>query len=505
MRTTPALSAHSATPARGLVEFAAHRTSALSAYTAVAQDLETPPADAPVPATWSGAIGMESEMTGDGRIIDHEALEWSTPVPLRFVLEDNGGHDGAVTVGRILSISRGKGGRIEASGDFDLGSENGREAARLVGSEILNGVSMDLDSVSFELRVAGEVMSEMENMLTEDGELAELEEDEDGRVTVAKMGVDDEVMVTTSARIRAATLVSIPAFSEAKIYASESPAEDLEENLVASAAPIEPPQEWFMDPQLSGPTALTITDDGQVYGHLATWDTCHVGDPSGSGACVMAPKSQTGYAYFHTGAVKTKQGTLVPTGTLRFQTGHASLKSNASDASAHYDNTGMAGADVHAGEDQHGIWVAGALRPGISKEQVRTLRASPLSGDWRYVDGRLELVGALHVNLAGFPIPRTQGMVASGEMTAMVAAGVIAPKLSEAELAGISREDLSYLQRMVGREKAREKSALRSRVDNAVGRRKVAGMAAQRARSLSTTTAVTTSAGGTGGSNRKKV
>ena len=43
-----------------------------------------------------------------------------------------------------------------------------------------------------------------------------------------------------------------------------------------------------------------------------------------------------------------------------------------------------------------------ALRPGLSDEQVRTLRASPLSGDWRYIDGQLELVGALAVNLPGF-------------------------------------------------------------------------------------------------------
>ena len=32
----------------------------------------------------------------------------------------------------------------------------------------------------------------------------------------------------------------------------------------------------FADPHLTGPTALTVTADGHVYGHLATWGTCHI-------------------------------------------------------------------------------------------------------------------------------------------------------------------------------------------------------------------------------------
>jgi hypothetical protein len=49
-------------------------------------------------------------------------------------------------------------------------------------------------------------------------------------------------------------------------------------------------------------------------------------------------------------------------------------------------------------------WFAGALRPGLAKEDMRTVRAAPLSGGWRQIDGNLELVAALAVNLPGFPI-----------------------------------------------------------------------------------------------------
>ena len=464
----------------------AHPTAGLTTYS---DDPVPAEVEAPVPSHWAGVIGMEDELTGDGRLIEGGALEWATPIPLRFVLEDTGGHEGAVTIGRILSISRGEGGKIEATGDFDLGSEAGREAARLVGGEVMNGVSMDLDSVAFEIRVARELYDEVmgdvddEVLLADDDEQEkQLETDEEGRVIVAKLNANDEIMVTTAARIRAATLVSIPAFADAKVFAAEAPAQENDsEALVASAAPVEPPKDWFFHPEADGPTALTITDEGQVYGHLATWDTCHVADPSGAGVCVMAPKNTSGYAYFHTGAVKTAEGVLVPTGTIRFNTGHASMRSKADDAAAHYDNTGLAGADIHVTDGKYGIWVSGALRPGVTADQIRTLRASPLSGDWRYVGGKLELVGALAVNLPGFPIPRTRGLVASGEIQGLVAAGMIAPALAQT-VKQFSDADAAYLKRLVDRERLHEQRQLAKRGREIIARRKVEALAAKRER-----------------------
>lgn len=459
--------------ATALTEYAAVSTKSLTAYS------ETPPADTPtdLPTHWAGVIGTEGVLTGDGRFIEEGALEWETPLPFRVVLEDVGAHEGAVTVGRILTIERRSNGDLWATGDFDLGSEVGREAARLVGGEIMTGVSMDLDSVAFEVRVAAELLE-----TSEDGEgpqdSEEPETDAEGRVTVYEFKPEDEIMVTTSARIRAATLVSIPAFASAIISATASPAGE-SEALVASAAPVEPPAAWFNMPEANGPTALTITDEGQVYGHLATWDVCHVADPAGAGVCVMAPKNTSGYAYFHTGAVKTAEGSLVPTGSIRFNTGHASMRANAPDAQAHYDNTGYAGADVHAVDGKHGIWVCGALRPGLTAEQIRTLRASPLSGDWRYVGGKLELVGALAVNLPGFPIPRTQGLVASGALASVVAAGMIAPAAAQ-HVAQFSADDARHLKRLVDRERLAEQRSYAKRSREARNRAKVASLASRR-------------------------
>lgn len=175
---------------------------------------------------------------------------------------------------------------------------------------------------------------------------------------------------------------------------------DTLESLTA-AGRLYPPRGWFDDPKLTRPTPLQITDDGRVYGHLATWRTCHLGVGN---KCVMAPKSATGYSHFHLGSVKTQEGVLIPVGKITLGTGHADKRFGVHPAAQHYDDTGTAVAVVRAGEDSHGIWVAGSLVAEVGEHRVAELRRSPLSGDWRRVNSNLELVAALAVNDPGFPV-----------------------------------------------------------------------------------------------------
>ena len=82
-------------------------------------------------------------------------------------------------------------------------------------------------------------------------------------------------------------------------------------------------------------------------------------------------------------------------------------------------------ADIVAGEDSYGIWFAGALRPGVEEHRIEALRGAALSGDWRRINGNMELVATLAVNVPGFPVPRV-GFAASGARDmALVAAGVV--------------------------------------------------------------------------------
>lgn len=203
----------------------------------------------------------------------------------------------------------------------------------------------------------------------------------------------------------------------------------------AGLAPLHPPRDWFDDPRLDHPAPLTVTDDGRVYGHAWTWNSCHTGFP---GACVTAPRSRSDYAYFHLGSVRTADGTTLDVGKITLDTGHAGLRLNAKAAAEHYDHTGAVVADVRVGEDQYGGWVAGAVRPSCDAERIRAFMAAPVSGDWRQVNGALELVGLLAVNVPGYPVPRPAARVASGVLEeprlALVAAGLLSDyRMTDAE------------------------------------------------------------------------
>lgn len=196
--------------------------------------------------------------------------------------------------------------------------------------------------------------------------------------------------------------------------------------LTAAVGLVDPPSEWFTDPLLREPTPLTITADGRVYGHAAVWGTCHTGFQN---RCQEPPHSRSGYRWFHLKSRDTADGRTVPVGTVTLDTGHAPITASRAATVAHYDNTGTRVADVAAGEDAHGIWVSGALAPGLSPEKVTALKAAALSGDWRLVNGSMELIGLLAVNVPGFPVPRPRmALAASAEgedvPLALVAAGV---------------------------------------------------------------------------------
>ena len=180
-----------------------------------------------------------------------------------------------------------------------------------------------------------------------------------------------------------------------------------------------PPKAWFEDPELSAKTPLTVNTEGRVYGHLAAWNECH--RDVGMKSCVLAPKSQKNYDPFHLGTVFTAEGEAVRVGKIVMDTRHAGINLGYRAAAVHYDDTGDEVAVVRAGEDEYGIWVAGAVVPEADARKVAKLRRSPLSGDWRAVDGNLELTAALAVNVPAFPVFAMDG----DERLALVAAGTV--------------------------------------------------------------------------------
>ena len=356
----------------------------------------------------------EEVESGDGRIFVSDAITIrELPLPLLWQIKTGEGHNGSVVVGKIVRMERTEEGIGNAYGFFDKGIY-GKEAERLVKNGFIRGVSADLDQ--FEA----------------DEEAPEEGTDEEGKISSGKIKI-------RKARVMAVTIVPKPAFQECKIKVLETMknqedivvpdgvyVDDLDAieasalvacGIVAGVIPTTPPATWFNNPALKEATPLTVDDDGRVFGHIAAWHVDHIGMSFGT----RPPRSRSKYAYFHTGVVRTEEGNDVPVGQLTLAGGHASLEASAQEAVRHYDDTASSIADVHAGEDSYGIWVAGALRPGTSPEQVRALRASAPSGDWRPIKGQLELVAVCQVNVPGFPIARAR--VASGQVMALVAAG----------------------------------------------------------------------------------
>jgi|SRR5688572_2262113 len=186
--------------------------------------------------------------------------------------------------------------------------------------------------------------------------------------------------------------------------------EDESAQAVTAAGILYPPRVAFADPKFKKLTPLTVTDDGRVFGHLAPWKLCHL---AVGNKCVLAPKSATNYQYFKQGSVKCDDDSIIRVGKITIGIGHADKNFGVIPAAEHYDDARACVAVVNAGEDKFGIWVAGTLVPEADEARAAQLRRSPLSGDWRRVNGNLELVAALAVNDPGFPIVGDESLTAA--------------------------------------------------------------------------------------------
>lgn len=411
---------------------------------AVAEDEDTATGSA-----WTALLTQEGVDTGEGRKIEKGALSWRTlPLSLMGMTETAGGHDGAVVCGRIDDITKTAGTDttdVDGSGVFAT-TAAATEIEGLVKGGFLDGVSVDLAVDEW-------------TMEPPDG----YEDDPNYEPFW------DDTFVVVKGTIMGATVCPMPAFADAKIVVASAPragdprfmvrltrrlsislasgdatspegtpanvefqvpapgvVRELTGIQASAAMPllVRPPHEWFHQAEADQPTPITITADGHIYGHAALWGTCHIGLPG----CTTPPESRTGYSWFHLGEVDTDGG-LVAVGTVTLDTGHASLRANARDATRHYDHTGTQAAHVRALNGKYGIWISGSVKADIDETVLAELRAAKLSGDWRPIDGGLEMVGLLAVNVPGFPVQREEALMASAadgspRVMALVAAGI---------------------------------------------------------------------------------
>lgn len=207
------------------------------------------------------------------------------------------------------------------------------------------------------------------------------------------------------------------------------------------AIPTNPPGEWFQPPaEIPTDKRITITADGRVYGYIALWNSCHVG----MGGCVKPPKgSPTDYGYAHQGETLTAEGDLVATAVIAGGAGHAAVDMETAMVPSYYENTGTQLMRVRYGEDENGLWFAGALWPNVDDLQVAQIRASSISGDWRWhaayrrSPGGMDFMGSCLVNIPGFPMKSDGGLShESGSPYAIAASATYAYIVNEEETEG---------------------------------------------------------------------
>ena len=420
-------------------------------------------------ASWISDVTFENVGTIDQRFIVAGALSWrDLPLSLMAMHINSGsGHVGSYVAGRIDTLSKDtlldmngnplNNGEIalRGRGMFDLTGADGANIARMVGDEMMRGISVDLAGEEIGLRDpdTGEIKT-MRDVEWEDIEAYFLGERQlaflkatviaatvvptpafdDARIglvaaadgskilrTVGRYRLIEEPVLTSSA--------SLSYFGNVWSDSNTTSSVSFAEPIVAAAAPPKPPRAWFETQELPGPTPLTITDEGRVFGHVALWDSCHVGFGD---LCMRPPRSPSNYAYFHVGELETDEGDKLTIGKLMFNGPHAAVTKGRAEAMRHYDRHTHVAGYGRCTDGAHGIWFAGALRPDLTSSELCEVRANPPSGDWRPVNGQHELIAVLAVPVPGFPTPRAQtAVLASGDelevLGLIVSSGQIVP------------------------------------------------------------------------------
>jgi len=331
-------------------------------------------------------LAMLDTWTGDGRRLRSQgASTRELPLSIRAQFTDSYGHQGAEVSGALFEVTIDPEAGVMAGRGFLLDDPNGRRHARMIATKAMRGNSVDLADIE-----------------------VEVDFDEDWNILID----------FTRFSIAATTGVATPAFAQAYAEIDEMADEDLVASLgdpmaelvveapwslnfgtapmdlVASGAPL-PSWGDFHIPEADVPTKITPDADGRVWGHLATWDSCH---DSHVNYCIQVPRPMDNYASFNKPGVLTDRG-MVETGPIFARGGHRP-SGGADDLEKAYGGIENAWADVRVIPGRLGPWVSGRVRPGVDDATIYAVRASRVSGHW--VKGRLKAI--VSVNAEGFDV-----------------------------------------------------------------------------------------------------
>ncbi|MFF3665458.1 phage minor head protein [Microtetraspora malaysiensis] len=435
-------------------------------------DMPDRTAAAPSPRRWSTpgdtALAFEDQETGDGRIFAPRALYWDGESwPLQYAPKMNGGHSGAVLVGEIQQVNR-VGGRITGTGVV-YGQDAGLDVIQLLDQAAPLGVSVDLDDVDVEfvdrrppevrapeagddgvvllasLKQASVMMlpdggwsvratqvvewttgdkgvvnaTGLRAALTAAGLLTAAAGDGDdkpGEVLFAEQA-GDFVMRITRARLRGATLVTVPAFANACITLDPPDpgehsiaASDGLDELTASAlagfqAMPRPPASWFREPtaaELPPGSGGVHYANGRIYGWVAQAGVPHEGYP-GRNLTIESLGDIDTTAFLRTW-FELDDGSRVRVGAFTMNAPHHRDGAECESSACQFDDTRTVAGIVTVGMNAGGMWFSGAAAPWLSDWDRMVFQACQPSYHMRQeAGGRWALRAVLSVPVPGHP------------------------------------------------------------------------------------------------------
>lgn len=432
-----------------------------------------------LPDGWRGVIAGLDRPTGDSRYLaTPQGGVRTREYPLTLTLQHVGeGVD--IPIGNVERVWV-EGGMLHGEGRFDLESEEGRDAARRLAEGFVNTVSIHPDQ-----------LTAMYALLKEDGSLINMNDikTEEEYYELREAGAK-EIVVFQDWRLAGLAVVSIPAYTEARIeavFGYEKGEPSSFDALVAAVGGQVFNSEFFQNPKLTGPTKLTVLDNGHVYGHVALWDSCYqYGGPGAGSTCTKPPHSPSNYSEFHVHSANVGGGESIACGVITYGDGHVS-KGGLKASRDQINNVAHQAAKVVAGEDKFGVWVSGEILDAVRDEATDILN-SPLSGHWEpnpQSGGALDMIGAHIVNVPGFrisPIVASfgDGFTLDGLTLTMLEPTVsaeeeLADKIADAVIAKLAQKEIDHK----AATKAIHAAALKARIGADASKERAAKLAAR--------------------------
>lgn len=371
---------------------------------------------------WRMVAARLGSPTGDRRMLAPGGItNRDLPVPLSWQEKSAPGHQGSIVVGRVETVRYGDG-MITATGTMLTEFPQYFQVLEQIEAGV-TGPSLDLSD-------------NIEVVVNDDG-LEVITQAVFGGITLVPIEAFADVSITLEPEDAEPYLAEPVNIADPSYRAYGAGREALALDLATfasnvtaqrTATVVRPTADMFAQPDVDRKTPLVVTEPDElgrrrVFGHVAYWDTEHVGLPGR-----RAPRSRNGYASFMVSPQPLEDGSTLAVGTLVTGPRHASPELAFRAAQQHYDDLDCAVAKVRAGEDEFGIWVAGWVPPGVSEEKLEQFMTTAVSGDWRSVGGNLELIAVCSVNVPGFPTTRVRASFAAGAPRTVIASFGIVPR-----------------------------------------------------------------------------